>query len=215
MAYLLNHGITDTCPSLKIYNNTDELRVNVNGGSQNNVKLLMSCHCKLRFTMFSKSSAIIQNSLFFLLVSNKYYLGCRNDNDQFTELAEFEGMSIDHCRNQAHLSGYTIFGQTYREKNNYNEEHDYSWKSYPIKCVVADTEDDMLNAGESDTCNLQYYFGSITAISFFRVVDSPTNHVYPFEGLRTMNDAKAFCATQGGPETKFGLDDNDAQTEGM
>ena len=50
LAYLLNHGITDTCPSLKIYNNTDELRVNVDGGSQNNVKLLMSCHCKLRFT---------------------------------------------------------------------------------------------------------------------------------------------------------------------
>ena len=65
MAYMLNHGITDTCPSLKIYNNTDELRVNVNGASQNNVKLLMSCHCKLRFTMFLKSPSIIQNSLFF------------------------------------------------------------------------------------------------------------------------------------------------------
>ena len=65
MTYLLDHGITDTCPSLKIYNNKDELRVNVNGASQNNVKLLMSCHCKLRFTMFLKSPSIIQNSLFF------------------------------------------------------------------------------------------------------------------------------------------------------
>ena len=126
-------------------------------------------------------------------------------------------MSIDHCRNLAHSSGNTIFGLTYREKNNYisYEGLDYSWKSYPIKCVVANTEDDMLNAGKSDTCNLQYYHGSITAISFFRVVDPPTNHVYPFEGLRTMNDAKEFCKTQGGPETKFGLDDNDAQTEGV
>ena len=53
LAYLLNHGITDTCPSLKIYSNTDELRVNVNQASQNNVKLLISCHCKLRFTMHS------------------------------------------------------------------------------------------------------------------------------------------------------------------
>jgi hypothetical protein len=132
-------------------------------------------------------------------------------------------MSIDHCRNLAHSSGNTIFGLTYREKiNSYEgydysyEGYDYSWISYPIKCVVADTEDDMLNAGESDTCSLQYYHGSITAISFFRVVDPPTNHVYPFEGLRTMNDAKEFCKTQGAsPKTRFGLDDNGAQTEGV
>ena len=150
-------------------------------------------------------------------------------------------MSIDYCRNLAHSSGNTIFGLTYREKIHFYEGYDFlresrsekrsgtsrnegrgippaihSWKSYPIKCVVADTEDDMLNAGESDTCSLQYYHGSITAISFFRVVDPPTNHVYPFEGLRTMNDAKEFCKTQGAsPKTKFGLDDNGAQTEGV
>ena len=91
---------------------------------------------------------------------------------------------------------------------------EWIWKTY-WKCLVADNEDDMLNAGESDTCNLQHYVGSETAISFFRALDPPANHVYPFEGLRTMNDAKEFCKTQGGPETRFGLDDNDAQTEGM
>ena len=62
--------------------------------------------------MFSKTH-------FSFLVLNKYYLGCRNDDNQFTELDEFEHMSIDHCRNLAYLSGNTIFGLTYREKNNY------------------------------------------------------------------------------------------------
>ena len=130
-------------------------------------------------------------------------------------------MSIDHCRNLALGSQKSIFGLRVRYEKVFYTDLYPSWigddsylKTY-YKCLVADNEDDMLNAGESDTCNLQYYHGSITAISFFRVVDPPTNHVYPFEGLRTMNDAKEFCKTQGGPETKFGLDDNDAQTEGV
>lgn len=71
MAYLLHHGITDTCPSLKIYSNTDELRVNVNGESQNNVKLLMSCHCKLRFTMFTKRCINNLKLTFFLSFSKQ------------------------------------------------------------------------------------------------------------------------------------------------
>ena len=96
----------------------------------------------------------------------------------------------------------------------YSWELEWQWKSY-WKCLVADNEEDMMNAGESDTCDLHHYVGSEIAISFFRAVDPPANHVYPFEGLRTMNDAKEFCKTQGGPETKFGLDDNDAQTEGV
>ena len=128
-------------------------------------------------------------------------------------------MSIDHCRNLALGSGKSIFGTRVRyEKVFYlfpslNGDDGY-WKTY-YKCLVADNEDDVLNAGESDTCNLQHYVGSETAIRFFRAVDPPANHVYPFEGLRTMNDAKEFCKTQGGRETKFGLDDNDAQTEGV
>ena len=44
--YLKTHGITDTCPSMKVYNITDELRVNVHDQSKDNVKLMMSCHCK-------------------------------------------------------------------------------------------------------------------------------------------------------------------------
>ena len=128
-------------------------------------------------------------------------------------------MSIDHCRNLALESDKSIFGLRVRfEKVFYVDPHwngdDSYWKTY-YKCVVADNENDMLNAGESDTCNLQHYIGSQTAISFFRAVEPPTNHFYPFEGLRTMNDAKAFCKTQGGPGTKFGLDDNSDHTEGM
>ena len=132
-------------------------------------------------------------------------------------------MSIDHCRNLALGRGKSIFGikKKLREEevlsydyDSYEEEWQWKWKTY-WKCLVADNEDDMINAGKSDTCNLHHYVGSETAISFFRAVDPPANHVYTFEGLRTMNDAKEFCKTQGGPETKFGLDDNDAQTEGV
>ena len=128
-------------------------------------------------------------------------------------------MSIDHCRNLALGSGKSIFGTRVRyEKVFYlfpslNGDDGY-WKTY-YKCLVADNEDDVLNAGESDTCDLQHYVGSDIAISFFRAVDPPANHVYPFKGLRTTNEAEEFCKTQGGPETKFGLDDNDAQTEGV
>ena len=132
-------------------------------------------------------------------------------------------MGIDHCRNLALGHGKSIFGLKKKLRNkevwSYNTDSlEWEWqlklKTY-WKCLVADNEDDMLNAGESDTCNLQHYVGSEIAISFFRAVDPPANHVYPFEGLRTMNDAKEFCKTQGGPETKFGLDDNDGQTEGV
>ena len=126
-------------------------------------------------------------------------------------------MSIDHCRNLALESGKSIFGQRVRYEEVFWESELSSgsyWKTY-YKCLVADKKDDMLNAGESDTCDMQHYVGSETAISFFRALDPPANHVYPFEGLRTMNDAKAFCASQGGPGTLFGLDDNDAQTEGV
>ena len=130
-------------------------------------------------------------------------------------------MSIDHCRNLALGHGKSIFGLRVRYEEVFHSietligpvEHSYKITYY--KCLAADNEDDMLNAGESDTCNLQNYVGSETAISFFRAVDPPANHVFTFEGLRTMNDAKEFCKTQGGPETRFGLDDNDAQTEGM
>ena len=133
-------------------------------------------------------------------------------------------MSIDHCRNLALGRGKSIFGIKKKLRgeevlscnyDSYELEWQWKWKTY-WKCLVADNEDDMMNAGESDTCNLHHYVGSETAISFFRAVDPPANHVYTFEGLRTMNDAKEFCKTQGAsPKTKFGLDDNGAQTEGV
>ena len=45
--YLIDHKITETCPSVKISNNNDEHRVNVNTKhSANNVKLMVSCRCK-------------------------------------------------------------------------------------------------------------------------------------------------------------------------
>ena len=140
-----------------------------------------------------------------------------------TELDESGSKSIGNCRNFALEKGKSIFGlkKNLREEEvwSHNKDSDkmewqWKWKTY-WKCLVADNEDDMMNAGESDTCNLHHYVGSETAISFFRAVDPPANHVYTFEGLRTMNDAKEFCKTQGGPETKFGLDDNGAQTEGV
>ena len=144
-----------------------------------------------------------------------------------TELDESGSKSIGNCRNFALEKGKSIFGlkKKLRQEEVWEEvwsnntdswewELQLKWQSY-WKCLVADNEDDMMNAGESDTCNLQHYVGSETAISFFRAVDPPANHVYTFEGLRTMNDAKEFCKTQGGPETKFGLDDNGAQTEGV
>ena len=144
-----------------------------------------------------------------------------------TELDESGSKSIGNCRNFALEKGKSIFGlkKKLRQEEVWEEvwsnntdswewELQLKWQSY-WKCLVADNEDDMMNAGESDTCNLHHYVGSETAISFFRAVDPPANHVYTFEGLRTMNDAKEFCKTQGGPETKFGLDDNGAQTEGV
>ena len=140
-----------------------------------------------------------------------------------TELDESGSKSIGNCRNFALEKGKSIFGlkKKLRQEEVWSDNTDswewewqLKWKTY-WKCLVADNEDDMMNAGESDTCNLHHYVGSETAISFFRAVDPPANHVYTFEGLRTMNDAKEFCKTQGGPETKFGLDDNGAQTEGV
>ena len=144
-----------------------------------------------------------------------------------TELDESGSKSIGNCRNFALEKGKSIFGlkKKLRQEEVWEEvwsnntdswEKEWQWKLKTYwKCLVADNEDDMMNAGESDTCNLHHYVGSETAISFFRAVDPPANHVYTFEGLRTMNDAKEFCKTQGGPETKFGLDDNGAQTEGV
>ena len=49
--YLKNHGITDTCPTMKIYNNEEELRTYVGVTSQDNLKLLMSCYCKYSFKL--------------------------------------------------------------------------------------------------------------------------------------------------------------------
>ena len=48
----------------------------------------------------------------------------------------------------------------------------------------------------------------------FEVVSSPSNFFYPYEGLRTMDEAVEFCATKGGPGTVFGYDDNGAKTDG-
>ena len=41
--FLLDHGIKETCPSMKVYHNNEELRTNVNPQSTDNVALLMSC----------------------------------------------------------------------------------------------------------------------------------------------------------------------------
>ena len=50
--YLRTHGITDTCPTMKIYTTSERLRVNVNDQSKNNVKLMVSCHCKYPSKIF-------------------------------------------------------------------------------------------------------------------------------------------------------------------
>ena len=53
-----------------------------------------------------------------------------------------------------------------------------------------------------------------TLSSVFEIVPSPSNFFYPYEGLRTMNEAVEFCATKGGPGTVFGYDDDAAKTDG-
>ena len=85
-----------------------------------------------------------------------------------------------------------------------------------MKCLVSENEGDYQAAGEDKTCT--NFKGSLNAVSVFQIEATPKNHFYPFDGLRTMNEAKAFCESQGGPfsgpGTKFGLDDDNAQTEG-
>ena len=85
-----------------------------------------------------------------------------------------------------------------------------------MKCLVSENEGDYQAAGEDETCT--NFKGSLNAVSVFQIEATPKNHFYPFDGLRTMNEAKAFCESQGGPfsgpGTKFGLDDDNAQTEG-
>ena len=66
--------------------------------------------------------------------------------------------------------------------------------------------------GSSDLC--QDYQGAESAISVFEVVPSPQNYFYPFQGLRTRNAAVEFCETQGGPDTRFGRDDDGGKTDG-
>ena len=44
--FLSSHGITDTCPSMKVYNNNEELSISVKVDKHGTLKLLMSCHCK-------------------------------------------------------------------------------------------------------------------------------------------------------------------------
>ena len=40
------------------------------------------------------------------------------------------------------------------------------------------------------------------------------NHFYPFDGLRTMKDAKEFCDQQYAYGATFGTDDNNILTQG-
>ena len=68
------------------------------------------------------------------------------------------------------------------------------------------------SGGSSDSC--QDYQGAESAISVFEVVPSPQNVFYPFQGLRTRNAAVDFCETQGGPDTRFGRDDDGSKTDG-
>ena len=78
--------------------------------------------------------------------------------------------------------------------------------------MVADSEEQLLVDEKSDQC--KNYKGSLKDISFFEIIDSPKNHFYTFDGLRTMNDAKSFCESQGGPGTPVGLDDFSDKTKG-
>ena len=80
------------------------------------------------------------------------------------------------------------------------------------KCLVADSEEHLSPDEKSDQC--KNYKGSLTDVSFFKIIDYPKNQFYTFDGLRTMKDAKDFCESQGGPGTPVGLDDFSYKTKG-
>ena len=49
MHFLSTHGITDSCPSIKVYDNSKPHEINVKVDKEGTLKLLMSCHCKFNF----------------------------------------------------------------------------------------------------------------------------------------------------------------------
>ena len=80
-----------------------------------------------------------------------------------------------------------------------------------LLCIGSD-ENGYKTQGGSGSCD--GYNGAQEAGSYFEIVNSPKNYYYPFEGLRTMDDAVHLCASYGGPGTPFGHDDDNTNTEG-
>ena len=121
--YLIDHKITETCPSIKISNNNDEHRVNVNTKhSANNVKLMVSCRCK-------STHIYIQNKTKFncLIILLCLYLpvksinkGCWTFNSASQGATTYVHLNITYynknkpvhesCRKLAKDAGFKLFG---------------------------------------------------------------------------------------------------------
>ena len=78
---------------------------------------------------------------------------------------------------------------------------------------MPDNEEFLSTGVKSDKC--ENYEGSDTTVIFFEILNVTKNQFYPFDGLRTHNDTKKFCESQGGPGTTFGINDGTVQTAGI